>query len=279
MIPLLTAPRKGIACAFGSWLILSPLAAAAESGDSPGLSSSGEPKIVLEEAHPKKEAEEPPRLVAGKGLLLSEVTRTALGIKTVPVIVHNLTPLLSGSAQVYQAAAERARPSSSTRPGVAYATVFIDPKTAEKLKVGNPVHVRRKGQPAPGEPERPGKIFQIDRQLVPVTGQAELLIEFPDPANDFPVGAWIEFTTPLGEDASYPAVPQSALLATPEGNFVYVWDGRFYRRTPIAVAFSSDGLVAFVGDPPAGTPVVSRGAEDLWLLELSLRQGATQGSY
>ncbi|QSR84765.1 efflux RND transporter periplasmic adaptor subunit [Methylacidimicrobium sp. B4] len=279
MIAFLTASRKGLGWALCAWLVLPPLPGrAAEGAGSTDRSSSGEPKIPFEQACPKKEADPPPQLVAGKGLLLSEVTRKALRIETAPVIVHDLTPQLSGSAQVYQGAAERAQPSSSTRPGLAYATVFIDPRTAEKLKVGNLVRLRHKGQPPQEGTERSGKIFQIDQELVPVTGQAELLIEFPDPSSDFPVGTWIEFTTPLGSDASHLAVPQSALLATAEGNFVYVWDGRFYRRTPITLSFSTDGLVAIVGDPPAGTPVVSHGAEDLWLLELSLRQGLTRGS-
>ncbi|MDD4931994.1 MAG: hypothetical protein PHO89_00810, partial [Methylacidiphilaceae bacterium] len=271
MISLLTrSPRLG--CALCVWLaFLSSLGRAADRSNPPDLPAPQEPKIVLEDARPKKEAEEPPQLVPEQGLRLGEVTRKALRLETTPVIVHGLAPQLSGSAQVYRGASERAQSSSSIRSGNAYATVFIDPRTAEKLKVGKPVLLRHKGQDGTG-PEKEGKIFQIDQELVSVTGQAELLIEFPDPANAFPVGTWIEFTTPLGNDASHLAVPQSALLATAEGNFVYVWDGQFYRRTPITVSFSIDGLVAFVGNPPAGTLVVSHGAEDLWLLELSLRQ-------
>ncbi len=275
---LLAAPfrlRYGL-CAW--WLLLPLSGWAAESAGVPDAPVPPEPTITFEESRPRSEADQPPQLVPGKGLLLSDVTRRALRLETSPVIVHDLAPQLSGSAQVYQGAAERAQPSSATRPGTAYATVFIDPRTAGKLKVGNPVRLRPKGQAPQGSSEKSGKIFQIDRELVPVTGQAELLIEFPDPASAFPVGTWIEFTTPLGSDASHLAVPQSALLATAEGNFVYVWDGRFYRRTPITVSFSNDGLVAFVGDPPAGSPVISHGAEDLWLLELSLRQGLTRGS-
>ncbi|MDD2677064.1 MAG: efflux RND transporter periplasmic adaptor subunit [Methylacidiphilaceae bacterium] len=251
---------------------------AAESMNRPDLPAPQEPTVASEDSRSKKEAEEPPQLVPDKGLLLGEITRKALHLETTPVIVHDLAPQLSGSAQVYHGASERAQSIGSIRSGHAYATVFIDPRTAEKLKVGKPVLLRHKGQDVTGPPEKEGKIFQIDRELVPVTGQAELLIEFPDPANAFPVGTWIEFTTPLGNDTSRLAVPQSALLATAEGNFVYLWDGRFYRRTPITVSFSIDGLVAFVGNPPAGTLVVSHGAEDLWLLELSLRQGVTRSS-
>ncbi|MGD9896345.1 MAG: hypothetical protein AB7T14_04600 [Candidatus Methylacidiphilaceae bacterium] len=268
-----------LGCALCAWLaFLSPPSKAAQNTSAPDPSAVREPKIVAEDSRPKKGAEEPPQLVPDKGLLLGDVTRKALRLETTPVIPHDLAPQLSASAQVYRAAAERAQPSSSTRSGAAYATVFIDPRTAEKLKVGNRVLLRRKGQTAQEEPEKTGKIFQIDRELVSVTGQAELLIEFSDPTNAFPVGTWIEFTTPLGSDASHLAVPRSALLATAEGNFVYVQDGEFYRRTAITVSFTTEGLVAFVGNPPAGTLVVSHGAEDLWLLELSLRQGLNRGS-
>ncbi|VVM06437.1 hypothetical protein MAMC_01087 [Methylacidimicrobium cyclopophantes] len=274
----LTPPQR-LGWALGAWLaFFAPLGKAADQAGAANLPILQEPKIVLENSSAKKEAEELPQLVPEKGLLLSEVTRKALRIETTPVVIHGLAPQLSGSAQVYRGASERAQSSSSIRSGNAYATVFIDPRTADKLKVGNPVLLRHKGQSPAAEPEKTGKIFQIDRELVSVTGQAELLIEFPDPTNAFPVGTWIEFSTPLGTDASRLAIPRSALLATAEGNFVYVWDGRFYRRTPIAVSFGADGLVAFVGNPPAGTLVVSRGAEDLWLLELSLRQGVTRSS-
>ena len=96
--------------------------------------------------------------------------------------------------------------------------------------------------------------------------QVEIVFAIPD---NPPVGSTISLTL-RGPVSTGSAVPQSALLRTATGTFVYVVNGANLLRTAVKLGANDseyiDGLYA-------GDVVATAGVEQLWLTELRLTKG------
>jgi multidrug efflux pump subunit AcrA (membrane-fusion protein) len=68
-------------------------------------------------------------------------------------------------------------------------------------------------------------------------------------------------------------VPKSAVLASAEGNFVYVVNGEAYLRTAVKTGVEAEGLVEVTDGLLAGDVVVTRPVEKLWIIELRATKG------
>jgi multidrug efflux pump subunit AcrA (membrane-fusion protein) len=66
-----------------------------------------------------------------------------------------------------------------------------------------------------------------------VLGQVEGLIEFTDPQQRYPAGAFVTATFTKGEAKTVLVVPESALLIAADGSYVYTINGSRLIRTPI----------------------------------------------
>ena len=69
------------------------------------------------------------------------------------------------------------------------------------------------------------------------------------------------------------AIPQSALLRTTEGSFVYAVNGDAYFRTAVKTGAEVDGWIEITDGLLAGDQVVTRPVETLWLIELRATKG------
>ncbi len=77
----------------------------------------------------------------------------------------------------------------------------------------------------------------------------------------------------VGSAADPIVVPQSALLRTSEGTFVYAVNGDAYFRTAVKVGTEADGWVEITDGLLAGDAVVTKPVQTLWLIELRATKG------
>ena len=115
-----------------------------------------------------------------------------------------------------------------------------------------------------------GTVVSIEKAPYITLGDFEVTVQTSAPME---AGAVIPATFRLPAGDAVTAIPNSALLTTAEGTFVYAKNDEFYIRTPVKVGAASgehveitDGL--YTGDEIVTTPVMS-----LWLAELQVLRG------
>jgi hypothetical protein len=64
------------------------------------------------------------------------------------------------------------------------------------------------------------------------------------------------------------AVPESSLLSTATGDFVFAVNGDHFQRTAVKTAGLADGWIAVVDGLVEGDQVVTNGVRELWRIEL-----------
>jgi hypothetical protein len=69
------------------------------------------------------------------------------------------------------------------------------------------------------------------------------------------------------------AIPESSLLSTATGDFVFAVNGDHFQRTAVKTAGLADGWIAVVDGLVEGDQVVTNGARELWRVELQATKG------
>jgi multidrug efflux pump subunit AcrA (membrane-fusion protein) len=201
-----------------------------------------------------------------KGLYLSEATRQSMGITTASVQKKTFQAERTMKFQIFREADEQSLPGMAYRFGFAYASAIL---TGEKIDLGpgQVGEVMEKG-------EAPAKLFQVN--ALPNSNQAELLVEITDPQNQFILGQFCTvrwLMTALDVPA---AVPDSALLKTTEGNFVYLQKGDRFVRAEVKPGATGEGFTEITDGVAAGDSVVTNPVQTLWLTELKLKSGGSE---
>jgi len=73
--------------------------------------------------------------------------------------------------------------------------------------------------------------------------------------------------------STYPSIPESSVVETVRGDFVYTVNGSSYLRVPVKLGARADGLVVVEDGLFEGDLVVKTGAYDLWMIELQAVNG------
>lgn len=213
----------------------------------------------------KEEKHEPTATIAvkfkaGKGVLLPEETRKAIGLEIVEVGEEKLVPQITTRAEVYRTANDS---------GHAMALAPVKAEVARQLRVGQPVNL----QPVSGGEVIRGKVTRLDTHGESFLGQTEVLLEVPDTDKRYPIGALLTVAFDLGESKSVTAVPKSAVLSAAEGPFVYVVNGQHFLRTLIKIGGQSKDWIEVTDGLYAGDKIVARPVETLWMTELRAVKG------
>ena len=249
-------------CPFASWsknLLLALLLMLGPCGCKDGAHHSaqnGEPKEEKIEAATATVV----KFKAGKGVLLPEETRKAIGLEIVEVSEEKLVPQVTTQAEVYRAANDS---------GHAMALSPVNADVARQLRVGQPVNLQPVGD---GEALR-GKVTRLDSNGESFLGQTEVLLEVSDTEKRYPIGALFTVTFDLGEEKTVTAVPKSAVLSASEGPFVYVVNGQHFLRTLIKIGGQNKDWIEVVDGLFSGDRIVSHPVETLWMTELRAVKG------
>ncbi|MEO8204966.1 MAG: hypothetical protein ABI615_02215 [Chthoniobacterales bacterium] len=191
----------------------------------------------------------------GRGVSLPEPMRKSLGIQVADVTEQKIIPLIKIRLQVLPGA----------RSGVE-ASGWISSEEAKKIHVGQTVRLT-----LPDGASADGTVQRLEKAAYAALGDFEVTINTKAALTaGTPIVAVIE-TPSTGEVV---VVPQSALMRNAEGEFVYVINENYYKRTPVDTGSRNDKFVEIKDGLYAGDQIVVAQVAPLWMTELqTLRAG------
>lgn len=204
---------------------------------------------------------------AGKGVLITEETRKLIGFETADVEERKLANEIRLTVQVFGEKHHHAM-GDVDHPGCdTHGSGFMATNAAAMLATGDVVEV-----PQGTNAALAGSVLGVQKALT-LGGEAEVVVGISNATGRLKTGAFIPARIVLQRDEAVAVVPQSALLRTSEGTFVYAVNGDAFFRTAVKTGASSGGWVEITDGLLAGDAVVTKPVETLWLIELRATKG------
>ena len=191
------------------------------------------------------------------GLLVPEDTRQSLGLRIVEVTEQTLPATFELQLRVYAVG----------KPNT-LASGMVVPEKAKLLKAGQVVELRTREDKSAS-----AKVMRVSDELQKATGARELLVEIPQTAGEFKIGAFVQASVTLNSSESVVTIPRAALLQCSDGHAVYTVSGEHFVRTPIKIGNASAELVEVKDGLYAGDKVVLQPVMSLWMTELAAVKG------
>lgn len=198
----------------------------------------------------------------GTGITLLDETRKSLGIQTTEVQEKILPRQIRFTARVFDPGAA----SPSEIPVTQLASGTVASNTATLLRPGLPVEFF-----AASGISAAGTIQKVSRS--PGNLDPEIIVALSAPSAVLLRGDFGEITTTIPGETNALVVPREAVIKCANGNLVYVVNGDAYTLTWVELGAEANGLVEITDGLFAGDSVVTRGAMDLWLVELRAVKG------
>ena len=203
---------------------------------------------------------------AGKGVSVKEETKKLLGIEVADVADRKLPNQIRFTVQVFGEKHHHLLDPDDHSGCDVHGSAFLPADTAAFAKPGQPVQVFKDTNSPLG-----GVVLAVQKALA--LGESEVVIGISNATVALKPGEFVPARINLPRDAAVAAVPQSALLRTPEGTFVYAVNGDAYFRTAVKVGSEADGWVEITDGLLAGDAVVTKPVQTLWLIELRAVKG------
>ena len=207
------------------------------------------------------------RYAEGKGISLLDETKEAIGLEVAEAEERKLAPVVPLEAQVYRTADEPSRPGGE-QAGSAYATAFVNPRLAEKLKGGESATL--KAHDASYE----ARVWRIDLVSKEAVNSVEAILQIPDPRKTLTVGEFVSGSvTQSDAEETVLTIPRSAVLETATGKFAFVQNGSYLLRTLITTGAENADYAEITDGIYAGDVVATNPVETLYLIELRATKG------
>lgn len=202
---------------------------------------------------------------AGKGVSVTDETKKILGLKVADVTEEKLPHEIRFTAQVYDTLPNRLTPVTNRPARTVLVSGFVALAQAALVRTGMTVHFS-----APSGATAEGTVKEVHSALA--LGDAEIDAFLPADAA-FKSGDFVSAILTLPRTNTVTVIPQSALLRTSEGNFVYAVNGPAYFRTAVKVGAESNDRVEITDGLLPGDQVVTTPVQTLWLIELRAVKG------
>ncbi len=203
---------------------------------------------------------------AGKGVSVTEETKKLLGVEVTDVAERKLPNQIRLTVQVFGEKHHHV-PNQEDHSGCdVHGSGFLATNTAALVKAGQPVHVLKATNSVLG-----GVVLAVQKALA--LGESEIVVGVSNATTGLKPGEFVPARINLPRDEAVAAVPQSALLRTSEGTFVYAVNGDAYFRTAVKIGAEADGWVEITDGLLAGDQVVTKPVQTLWLIELRATKG------
>jgi hypothetical protein len=203
---------------------------------------------------------------AGKGVSVTEETKKLLGVEVADVAERKLPNQIRFTVQVFGEKHHHLLNQEDHSGCDVHGSAFLPANTAPLVKPGQPVLVFKDTNNPLG-----GVVLAVQKALA--LGETEVVIGVSNGTAALKPGEFVPASINLPRDEAVAAVPQSALLRTPEGTFVYAVNGDAYFRTEVKVGTEADGWVEITDGLLAGDAVVTKPVQTLWLIELRAVKG------
>jgi hypothetical protein len=203
---------------------------------------------------------------AGKGVIVTEETKQLLGIEVADVTEHKLPNQIRFTVQVFAEKHHHLLNQEDHSGCDVHGSGFVATNTAAIVKAGQPVELLKTNTARLG-----GVVLAVQKALA--LGESEIVIGVSNATAALKPGEFVPARINLPRAEAVAAIPQSALLRTSEGTFVYVVNGDAYFRTAVKVGSEAEGWVEITDGLLAGDQVVTQPVQTLWLIELRATKG------
>ncbi len=202
----------------------------------------------------------------GKGVIVTDETRNILGIEVADLTDHQVPNRIPLTVQVFGGRHRHLSDSEDHTGCDVHGSGFISVDSAAVVKPGQSVELFQGTNATLG-----GLVLTVQRAIA--LGESEIVIGVSNAMAALRPGEFVPARILLPRDEAVPAIPESALLRTSEGNFVYAVNGDAYFRTAVKVGSEADGWVEITDGLYEGDRVVTRPVQTLWLIELRATKG------
>lgn len=202
----------------------------------------------------------------GKGVIVTKETRKILGVEVVDVAERKLPNQIRLTVQVFGQKHHHALNERDHSGCDVHSSGFLSTTDADRVKAGQPVQVLKGTSGALA-----GVVLSVQKALA--LGESEIVVGISNAMTALKQGEFAPARINLPRDAAVAAIPQSAVLRTPEGTFAYAVNGEAYLRTAVKVGAEADGWVEISDGLLPGDQVVTKPVETLWLIELRATKG------
>jgi multidrug efflux pump subunit AcrA (membrane-fusion protein) len=203
---------------------------------------------------------------AGKGVIVTEETKKLLGVEVTDVTEQKLPNQIRFTVQVFGEKHHHALNLQDHSGCDVHGSAFLASDAAAVVKPGQPAQIF-KNTDSPLN----GVVLTVQKALA--LGESEVVIGVSNATAVLESGEFVPARINLPRDEVVATIPQTALLRTSEGTFVYAVNGDAYFRTAVKTGSEADGWVEITDGLLAGDQVVTKPVETLWLIELRATKG------
>jgi hypothetical protein len=203
---------------------------------------------------------------AGSGIILTEETRKILGVEVIDVTEQKLPKEVRFSVQVFGEKHHHDLVSQDHSGCDVHGSALVSSQDAAVVKAGLPVQILKTTNALVN-----GVVLSVQKALA--LGESEIIIGVSNAATVLKPGEFVSASITLPREEFVAVVPDSAVLRTAEGTFVYAVNGRAYLRTAVTLGSQANGLVEITDGLLAGDQIVTKPVETLWLIELRATKG------
>jgi hypothetical protein len=202
----------------------------------------------------------------GTGITLLEETRQLLGVQTLEVREQKLPRVIRFVGRLFETTIADGAAAGQASPARHLASGTLPAGDATRLQPGLPVQLTTlSGVTITGEVQRVTKALP--------NGEAEVIVAFRSESPRLEDGDFTEAAIFVPGEKSSLVVPRESVIRGATGDLVYVVNGGAYLLAWVELGAEADGLVEVTDGLLAGDSVVTRGALDLWLVELRALKG------
>jgi hypothetical protein len=187
-----------------------------------------------------------------RGVLLSATAHESISVQTAAPDRKSFRERSEAMARVYAAG---------------LASVQLDTNTAARLAPGTPIQVGANGN------STTGTLVRVERQFEAALGRVEALIELGAPER-YPVGSFVPVAFQQAEAVAM-AVPESSILQTGGGDFVFVAREGHFARTRIQPGARADGWIEIAAGLQPGDRIATNNVQNLRCIELQATRAGT----
>lgn len=203
---------------------------------------------------------------AGKGVIVTEETKKLLGVEVTDVTEQKLPNRIRFTVQVFGEKHHHLQNPQDHSGCDVHGSAFLSADAAATVKAGQPVQIFKNTNSPLG-----GVVLAV--QKAQALGESEVVIGVSNATAVLKSGEFVPARINLPREEVVATVPQTALLRTSEGTFVYAVNGDAYFRTAVKVGTEADGMAEITDGLLAGDQVVTKPVQTLWLIELRATKG------
>lgn len=219
-----------------------------------------------EEGHGHEDSSSGASFKPGKGVILSEETRTILGLATVDVTEEKLPQVVRFNVQIFGETHRFAHENLDHTGCDVHGSGFLPPDRAVLIKPKQQVKLLTAFNET-----MDGFVVVVQEKIA--QGETEIVVGVTGAGSKLKDGDFVQATISLSREDAVTVIPRTALLRTSQGTFVYVVNGNAYSRTAVKVGTETDDKIEITDGLFSGDQVVTKPVETLWLIELRATKG------